>query len=1014
MKISDFSIRRPVFTIVVMILFLILGGVSVRNIPLQLIPDINPPIGAVVTSYPNAGPEEVVEDITKPLEDSVSAIPGLKNIRSTSREGSSVVILEFSWSTSIEAVQNDLLSALRSAPLPDEAGQPSFLKFDPSQFPVMQLSLSSGGASLQKQVKEMKDELVKVEGVANVDLVGDTVQEIKIKLDETKLKDYRLTQQQIVNVIRSNNISVPGGMIEKGDKTLTTRVISKLHTTNEVSKLQVAVDREGDKVTLGDISTVEKAPQDTSVITRTNGEPAILLNIHKQADANTASVSKNFNEKLDELLREEEYKQLEKAILFDQGEYVERAVNSVLQSLVLGGALAMIVLFFFLRSFRSPLIIGISIPFSVIVTFVLLYFTDFTLNLMTLGGLALGIGMLVDNSIVVIENIYRHLSMGKTPRQAASAGTKEMAGAITASTLTTVAVFLPVIFITGLIGNLFKALAFTVSFSLFASLVVSLTVVPMVASRILKAPPENIEEKRKNSPFIRGLGRALRLTLRHRLLTLLFTVVLFAGGIFGLTTVGTQFLPPTDEGFFTVSVELEQGASLNRTKHTVENIETVLSELDVIRDHMSVIGNAREGTSAFGSSGSHTADIYVSMVNTSERDQTTLEFTEEIRDDVKEAAGAARVNFSMQSSTGSAPKTVTFSVSNNNIKELNKAIKPISERLKELHITNGLNNNREETVTEFQVIVDRGQAREHQMLPAQISSVVKNATRGTAATQIVTDTGKILTINVGYKNVDDVKALKDLLIQIPGGSYVTLDEVAKIQKGQSPVTINRLDEERAVQFDLQYAASNNLGGAAETIETEIEKLNLPTGTSVTFGGDVELLNNAMDDLILAFILAVIFVYIVMAAQFESFKYPFVIMFAIPLIAIGVSTGLTSTRTPISVTAAIGLIVLAGIVVNNAIVLVDYINRQKAQGIKSHEAIIESVKVRTRPILMTAITTILGLIPLAFGIGEGTEIQQPLAITVIGGLISSTFLTLFVIPVLYSLFDKDTRQLKKGD
>lgn len=486
MRISDFSIKRPIFTLVTMFLVLILGVVSLLNIPLKLIPDLNPPVGVVVTSYPGASPDEVVEKVTKPLEENLATLPGIKTLTSTSQESANFILMQFSWTTNIDEIQSEVIQRLDQTQLPDEADKPRFMKFDPAQFPIIQLSLSGEEEpeALRKLADELNLELAKIEGVASVNLSGTAIKEVRVELDQDKLRDFKLSQADVVDVIESNNISMPGDPVLTEGKELTTRIISSIDSLDTLKKLTVTVDpASGNKVSLDDISEVQLTSQDDRTITRTNQAPSVLLSVLRQSDANTAEVSDQFIKQLDTLLEKEQFKNIESEILFDQGDYINLAIGNISNSLILGGIFAMIVLFFFLKNVKSPLIIGISIPYSVIFTFVLMYFSDFTLNIMTLGGLALGIGMLVDNSIVVIENIYRHLSMGKDPKTAASEGAKEVGGAITASTLTTVAVFLPVVFITGIIGELFKEFALTISFSLFASLAVALTVVPMLAGR---------------------------------------------------------------------------------------------------------------------------------------------------------------------------------------------------------------------------------------------------------------------------------------------------------------------------------------------------------------------------------------------------------------------------------------------------------------------------------------------------------------------------------------------------
>ncbi|PWA09495.1 MFS transporter [Pueribacillus theae] len=994
---------------------MLLGVVSLLNIPLKLIPNIDPPIGAVVVSYEDANPTEVLEKVTKPVETSLSTLPGLKSMQSISQEGSSLIILQFSWTTSIEDIQDDINNAINQVRVPDDAEEPRFLKFDPSQFPVIQMAVSAGknANEFQDLVKDLERDLSKIRGVASVDVDGIRVDEINVALNQDELEKYGLSQQDVVDVIQSSNISMPGSPVTSKEERLTTRVVSTLTSVDDVKNLVVTKKVNGDDVKLSDLAKVKKQKEKQNIITRANQEDAVLLSVLQQSDANTAEVSTAFNEKLDELLDEEKYKSVETAVLFDQGDYIHQAIGSVSSSLVLGGILAMLVLFLFLRNVRSPLIIGVAIPFSVIVTFVLLYFADYSLNIMTLGGLALGIGMLVDNSIVVIESIYRHLQMGKDPKEAASIGTKEVAGAITASTLTTIAVFVPVLFISGLIGNLFKELGFTVAFSLFASLFVALTVVPMMASRFLKAQSEEFEIKRRNSKSMKWLDSATRWVLGHRFAVILMTVVLLALGGLGLTTVGTQFLPATDEGFFTIKVTHENGTPLSKTDETVGKIEDILSDEKDIQDFLSLIGStATEGPS--GSAAANEAEIFVSMVDLNKRDRSTQEFSEDIKSKVERAAGNADVSFSQQGSMGSEPNTLTFIVKADNEKNLNEYVDKVQDKISKLSDVNEVTNDKNETVEELQITVDRKKALDEGLVPAQIANVVNSVTRGQQAAQLTTDDSEVLAVHVNYDEsvTENIDALKKLLIKKQDGTYTTLGDVAKIERAEGPVAINRENQQPAVQFTVKFSSQTTLGNVTKDVNEAVDDLDFPDDFDLSYTGDQELLEDSLDDLGLAFILAIVFVYLVMAAQFESLKHPFIIIFSIPLIVIGVMIALTTTRTPLGVTAIIGLIILAGIVVNNAIVLVDYINQRKEAGLRTYDAIIEAVKVRTRPILMTALTTILGLVPLALGIGEGAEIQQPLGITVIGGLISSTFLTLFFIPVLYSFFDKETRHLNK--
>ena len=1015
MKISDFSIKRPVFTIVIMFLIIILGGVSFFKIPVTLIPDLNPPIAVVVTNYQGASPVEVDEKITKPLEASLSTLPGIESVNSTSQEGANFILLEFDWSTDMDAIQMDVMQRIDIIPLPDGADKPRFLKFDPAQFPVIQLALNAENSETDIQLiaKQLEKELLRTEGVASVNISGSLVEEVQILLDQEKLKAKGLTQSDIVQVIQVNNISLPGNPVETNeDKSLTTRIISTLTSVDDIKNLVVTVNPlDGTAVTIADVATVDLTKAEQFSETRANDTPAVLLSVFQESSANTANVSTSFQEALDKQLEKKAFQNVNANILFDQGDYVKIAINNIGTTLITGGLLAMVILFIFLKGIRSPIIVGVAIPYSVIVTFVLMYFAGFSLNIMTLGALALGIGMLVDNSIVVIENIERHLGLGKTPKEAASIGTKEVAGAITASTLTTIAVFVPVLFLSGLIGQIFTEFALTISFSLFASLVVAITVIPMMASKLLKKPKGNIEARRRRSKTYSNFERSIKWTLGHRAMILIITVILLVVSTIGLFRVGTEFLPATDEGFVTIAVDLEKGSSFAATDKVVKKVEKILKKEEDIEVYVSFVGGSQEGQSR-GSANSNTAEISVKLKALEDRNRSVFTFVDEVQPKVVKAVGAdAEINFNVQTASGSSPNVVSFTVSSNDKKKLDTAVNQLQQDLTSLDGVVQVTNDLTTKVEEVQINVIRENAIDYGIAPAQIAQTVNNMTRGVLTSQIIDENDQVLGVYVKFdeKYRSNLEQLKQLQLRTPSGQYIALEEIATIDIAEGPVAIRSVDQASAISFSVKYESAYSLGEMSDLIDEIIQEQKFTEDIAVSFGGDRELLDNSKNDMILAVILAVVLVFIVMAAQFESFKYPFVIMFTVPLVVIGIFIGLFTTNLPISISAIIGILILVGIVVNNGIVLVDYINQRKRDGMSSYDAIITSVRDRVRPILMTALTTILGLVPLALGIGEGTEINQPMAITVIGGLISSTFLTLYVVPVIYSLFDKETRR-----
>ncbi|MBD8031561.1 efflux RND transporter permease subunit [Solibacillus merdavium] len=1014
MNISRFSIKRPVFTIVSMIFVLILGVVSLFKIPITLIPDLNPPIGVVVTSYPGASPIEVNEKVTKPLEASLATLPGIKKVQSTSLESSNLIILEFNWSTNMDKVQTDILQRIDLVPLPEDAGRPSFLKFDPAQFPVIQLALAAENEEIDiRQIAEsLEQELQRTDGVASVTVSGKIVEEIQIELDAQKLEQKNLTQTDVMQVIQASNISMPGAELSSEDnQLLTTRVVSLFNHPDEIANLVLSVNPlTGETLKIQDIATVERKEQETNTITRANDQSAVLISVLQESGANTASVSETFQKELDRLLNEPQYKGIEATILFDQGDYVRLAISNISSSLIFGGLFAMLVLLFFLSGIKSPLIIGIAIPYSVIVTFVLMYFADFSLNIMTLGALALGIGMLVDNAIVVIENIERHLELGESPIEAAINGTKEVALAITASTVTTIAVFVPVIFISGLIGKIFMEFALTISFSLIASLAVALTVVPMLASRFLRTKPANSVDKRQSKGLYRNYTKALKWVLKRRTLILSITVGLLALSSFAVYKTGTEFLPPTDEGFVSLSVKLPNSASVGKTEEIVSEIEEMARKYEEVDVVVSLIGGNQQSLSR-GTSKQNEGEISIKLVELSERNRSIFDFVEQFEKRVQQQIGErAEVSFSLSSSSGSTPNSLSFRVTDSNEQRLKETVTQIQQKLTNIDSIVEVTTDLDEVKEEIQVEVKRDEANQYGLLPSQIAQTVNMMTRGAFTTQIIADDSEVLGVYTGFGKAfrEDVEALKKMKLRTNAGVFVELQEIATIEIQESQTAIRRSDQAAAIAIFVKYQTSESLSGISKKVDEAIQQIGIPSTMKIVFGGDRELFDSAKQDMILAIILAVILIYLVMGAQFESFKLPFVMMFSVPLMLIGVAASLYLTNTLLGVTAIIGILILVGIVVNNGIVLIDYINQKRQRGLNVTDAIIVGAQDRIRPILMTALTTILGLVPLALGIGEGTEMNQPMAIVVIGGLISSTILTLFIVPIIYSLIEKETK------
>ena len=1018
MKLSDFSIRRPKFTIVVMIILMLLGIVSLTRLPLQLMPNIQPPIAAVATTYQGAGPEEVMEDVTKPIESELSSINGLSNISSQSQESSSVVILEFGYDMTIDEVESDITRALESVQLPEQAGDPAFLEFDISMMPSIQMAVTSSGenvADYQGQVDSLVTELENIEGVASISQNGTVVEEIQVNLDVDALSEVNMTQSDVAGLIEANNISIPNATIVDTESrtSISTRTVSNIDGVETLRELVIADLPEGGTLTLDDIADVSVEEQDSNSITRLNQDNALSIDVMLASDANASNVNSEFNEVLDEKLDEDEFSNLTVETLYDEGEYIDLAINSVYISLISGAVLAMIILFAFLRNLKAPLIIGLAIPFSVITTFALLFFTNISINLMTLGGLALGIGMLVDNSVVVIENIYRHLSMGKDPKKAASDGTKEVASAIIASTLTTAAVFAPVVFVSGLVGQLFTPLAITVVFSLFASLFVALTVVPMISSRILDAPKENIEKARSERPYMKLLTKFTRWTLQHRLLVMIITVLLMAAGILGIVNQGMTLMPESDEGALTIEIEKEQGTIYEDTFETVQSIENQLEDYSEVEMYLSNVGSLQPMMSM--SEETNKASITATLVSQADRNVTTNEFISNIEDEIEGLDESAEINVIPMSQSGisSEPNTLMLRVSDDNAERLAESEATIIEELEADGSIDSVASSREDMVEEMQIRVDRDAARENGLQPAQIGQALYEASNGVEASTVEAN-NDYLSINVKYPDtyLDSVSNFETLEIPNAEGEYVPISEVAELEETEMLPLITRNDQEETSELTVTYSSDMSLNEAGTHVEDIVSAADFSEDTHYSVGGDLEMLGDAIPQMLLAIVLGVVFIYLVMVAQFESFRHPFIVIMAMPLSIVGVMAALVLTNSPLSVVSFVGIIMLLGIVVNNSILLVDYTNQQKEKGIPTIEALEISVRHRFRPIIITALTTALGMLPLAMGIGEGGEMIAPMGTVVIGGLVSSTFFTLFVIPIFYSYIDKETRNMHK--
>ncbi|HMA60326.1 MAG TPA: efflux RND transporter permease subunit, partial [Halanaerobiales bacterium] len=901
--------------------------------------------------------------------------------------------------------------------LPDDAGEPLIVQFDPSMIPVLQLGVYSGQnlADLKTNVEDnVIPRLERLPGVASVNLTGGQDREILIELDRNKMENYGVDFNSVTQNLLLENFNLSGGQVDRGNIEYLVRVTGKFENIDQIKEVLIPTGSRQGFVKLSDIANVKDTFKEMQSITRVNEQPSIGLTIQKQTDANTVAVANRVRDEIDEIKKDQP--NLNLVPIADQAEYIEDSINTVYRNALLGGLLAVIVLLLFLRNFRSTIIISLAIPISVVATFLLLYFGGLTINIISLGGLALGIGMLVDNSIVVLENIFRYKQYGLDRVEAASRGSEEVGMAITASTFTTIVVFLPVIFVQGLTAQIFRELALTVSFSLFASLIVALTLIPMLSSKLLKLSKKQMKlGKDTTLGYVkRNYQSSLRWFLHHRWLIIVIIVLLGVGAGFLAVDLGTEFLPQFDQGQFTVEYSLPVGTVIEETDDVAVQLEDTIDQIPEVETIFTNIGVSNMMS---GSTSSETGSFTVILKDLAERDRSTSEVMEELRQKVK--IPGADIGIESQSGffgpTGGAP--INIKVVGQNLEELERLSGLVMEQMRQVEGVREVEDSFEEGRPEFVIQIDRALAARLGLRVRSVANTVKTAITGSVATQFEVG-GDQYDVRVTLTEEDkrNIEQIKNIMLPSPTGAKVPLSRVADFELSKGPKQILRINQERYAEITASLFQTD-LGTAVNAIQERVnENVEFPDGYNIRYGGQFQDLQQSFNDLFYAFLLAIVLVYMVMASQFESLVHPLVIMFTVPLAVVGVIFGLYITNTTISVPALIGIITLTGIVVNNAIVLVDYINRLRDEGKTKIESILEAGPIRLRPIMMTALTTVLALVPLGLGIGEGSELEQPLAIVVISGLLFSTFLTLYVIPVFYSLFtdisDKIKEKLRK--
>ena len=1030
MNLPRFSVNRPVFTTMVSLIVIILGGISLSRLPVDLMPDISFPTVSISTSYANASPEEIEELITRVIEQSMSAVPGVEEVSSVSSEGSSSVRVTFTWGTDLDAASNDIRDRLdRVIPrLPEDADRPSLRKFDPASFPILILGASSDLDPVQMRMileDEIKYRLERVPGVASMDIWGGRERQIHVDLYPEKIKALDISLNQVISRIRTANITLPAGTIETGNFEITLRTPGEYTSIEQLRSTTVAV-HEGSPVRLWEVADVVDGWERVRRIVRVNGKPGIRLSVSKQSGQNTVDVAKGLLKEIERV--NEDYPQFNIIPIIDTSEYVERSISNVGTAAMYGGLFAILVLLLFLRNIRSTAIIAAAIPISIIATFALVYFGGFTLNIMTLGGLALGIGMLVDNAIVVLENIYRMREGGIGAIDASVKGTGEVAGAIVASTLTTLVIFMPMVFVRGMAGIMFMQLAFVVSFALLCSLAVALSLIPMLASRFMQPSSmeatngETLSHKvfRVTGTFFAAMERTyrhmLRFSLRHRFIVLAVAALLLLASIMLVPLVGSELMPQADDGEVRISAEMEVGTRLSVMDRTMRQIEAItMEEVPEIENVVTSLGS-----SGWRGGGSHSGDLRISLVPQAERSRSSEEIAAVLRQKLSDIPGtvvrtrAGQGLFLISRMVGGSER-VEVEIRGYDLDTSEMLAQRVIRLVEAVPGVTDADISRDVGTPERLIRVDRVKAEAMHIAVADIAGMLQTIVAGTTA-GYYREAGDEFEILVKLKDVEErsVQEILDLTINNSQGQPIVLRNIVSLEPRKGPVQIERKNQERLVSVRANIHG-RDLGSILRDIQAELRTIPIPQGMSIGLGGDYEDQQEAFLELSIGLVLALVLVYMVMACLYESLRDPFIVMFSVPLAVIGVILILFLTGTTLNMQSFIGCIMLAGIVVNNAILLVDYTNLlRREQGLGIMEAIVTAGSRRLRPILMTAMTTICGLIPLALGLGEGGEAQAPMARTVIGGLLSSTFITLLVVPVIYSLFERGFKRIDEEE
>ncbi len=1027
MNIARFAVTRPVAVTMQIAALVLLGVICLLRLPVDLLPKVTIPTVVITTEWPNVAPEEIESQITRPIEQAVSSTPGLYQVTSTTSTGSSSVRVQFNWGEDIGQAAIDIMQRLERAkrgfPVDATLRPPTVTRFDPNQAPI--LSVGVTGESNPVRLRTLLDNQIiplieSADGVASVTVTGGRTRSILVDVDPVRLRAHNLSLADVVRRLMQENLNAPAGIARQSDTEYTIRAQGWLSSLDELRRLPLTA-RDGRQVFLEQVANVRDAYQEPRVLTRMDGEPSAGFSVSKQADANTITTADAVKERIERVKRL--YPQLRFSVTYDQSKFVQQAVNDLIVNAIIGAVLAVLILLFFLRNLRSTIVVAMAIPISIVSTFALVYLGGFTLNTMSLSGLALATGLIVDDAVVVLENIFRHIERDKkTPFQAAISGASEILSAVIASTWTVMIVFLPLLLIKGQAGQMFTQFALVVIFSLAVSLLDAVTIVPMLAHRLISGEAHaEMREASQDHPSLRvrlfvRFGRwfdaldasyrnGLQWALRHRVWTAGAAIAVTGASLLLLPYVGAEMMPATDSGDINIDLRLPPGTALAKTDRVMQQAEQIVMQHPDVATVFATIGagGRRGGGLATSNQGTMTVRLK------EDRKRSTNEIIDELRRQLSALPGVRpRVSaFDIVSRLMSGgDQSIEVVIFGNDLSTLSRLSRDLMQRIREVPGLQNLDVNWQESMPEVQWRVDRQKAAQLGVSFRDVSDTINTATNGSIATYYQED-GYQYPIVVQLPEADrkTVDAMANMQVSPASGNRppVTLRQVAFPVFGVGPSQITRQDRQRFISV-VGVPQGRPINDIQQDIERALSDMRMPSGYTWSWGTAQQRQQEEYAGMGLAVILAIGIIYMLLAAQFESLTHPLAILLSVPLAATGVILGLFLTGRPFGLTALIGVLMLVGIVVKNGILLVDYTNTLRRHGLERDDAVLTAAPTRLRPILMTASATLLGLLPLALGIGKGSEVQAPMATAVIGGLTTSTLLTLFVVPVAYTLLD----------